>query len=1092
MKGICRLMWAMALVCALCASGIEVSLSGGGGLSLPDGPVWRVSLVDRSWVVHRQGEGDGKTFVEEPGGSDARRAFRFDMPGFARGRYEARLERAKKGQRYAVTVSLDEPASFASLGLDASFPVERWHGTVLQAGGTSIVLPREADPRGTLFDGQVSGLTFSGRQARYVLTGPFQLFVQDNRKFGGKDYLVRLRLKPGYGQLSEASLAVTVQTVELRGVPVELRGVANMGFADETDNDGQGGWTDQGRENDLRMLKPGVQVLGGIRFDIIAPEANGGRSCVMLCGGNVRRFPRSVEVPVADEVRGGCLYLLHALAWPGPQFVGVVTVTYADGTEERHECRWMREVDNWWSPKTHENGDVVWTGENGQAFVGLYATGLPLRSQAIRRIRLEAQGNTVWGVVAMSVLPQAVPRVKVDKYYVVAGEEFQPMPYHHEIEPGSVLDFSALLDAPAGRHGPVVCRNGQLEFRDVPGQPVRLYGTNLSGTANYLSHEWATAFAERAARMGFNLIRLHHHDNDLGNHGKDWWTFNQTRQDQLDFLIAELKRRGIYITTDLFVSRAIPPGAIPEHPGKGHLRKFDEFKAMVYILDSAYREWQRFSREFLTHVNPYTGLALKDDPVLATLNLVNEGNIDRQWQATDFSKSLYLKAYDAWRTERGLAEPDDEAARRRQFSRFLADTYARRYAQMREFVRGLGVQVPLSDQNMLDSPLLSVMRSHLDYVDNHTYWDGPFGTYLVPSGLGQRSAICEQSSVLNDMFLSRQFGKPFSVSEFDFCKPSRYRAEGPLLLASYGGLQGWSALCQFAYGHWDAPVMRQIAGNHFDIGSDCVKSLSHRLAAALFLRGEVRPLGTSLAAVVDADGELDSAQHHAGAFMRLGRLARVGTIVTHGQPAELPPRTLAVLDVTGRLKAADYAVPVLTEAEVPAFVRRQFGEGPEQGVWNAPGGQVFFDAKAHQFKVVTPSIEAFALAEGSADAGAFARVETVQGRAVVAIVSHDGRPLAESRRMLVLHLTDTLPLLARFSSRERKLWETWGKRETMAERGVVRLTLPRGRYRLRALDTAGRPIGDVPVAPDGVAQLSVINAFGQTMQYELTLEPSLK
>ena len=49
-----------------------------------------------------------------------------------------------------------------------------------------------------------------------------------------------------------------------------------------------------------------------------------------------------------------------------------------------------------------------------------------------------------------------------------------------------------------------------------------------------------------------------------------------------------------------------------------------------------------------------------------------------------------------------------------------------------------------------------------------------------------------------------------------------------------------------------------------------------------------------------------------------------------------------------------------------------------------------------------------------------------------------------------------------------------------------------GGWRLRALDTAGRPIGDVPVAPDGVAQLSVINAFGQTMQYELTLEPSLK
>jgi hypothetical protein len=42
----------------------------------------------------------------------------------------------------------------------------------------------------------------------------------------------------------------------------------------------------------------------------------------------------------------------------------------------------------------------------------------------------------------------------------------------------SALDFSFLLEGPAGRHGPVVIRSGRMEFRDKPGDPAKLTDTS--------------------------------------------------------------------------------------------------------------------------------------------------------------------------------------------------------------------------------------------------------------------------------------------------------------------------------------------------------------------------------------------------------------------------------------------------------------------------------------------------------------------------------------------------------------------------------------------------------------------------------------
>ena len=57
---------------------------------------------------------------------------------------------------------------------------------------------------------------------------------------------------------------------------------------------------------------------------------------------------------------------------------------------------------------------------------------------------------------------------------------------------------------------------------------------------------------------------------------------------------------------------------------------------------------QEYASQFLTHVNPYTGLALVDDPVMAMVEIVNENSLYRIWR----DNKLKLFADGGWLTLR--------------------------------------------------------------------------------------------------------------------------------------------------------------------------------------------------------------------------------------------------------------------------------------------------------------------------------------------------------------------------------------------------------------------------------------------------------
>ena len=101
---------------------------------------------------------------------------------------------------------------------------------------------------------------------------------------------------------------------------------------------------------------------------------------------------------------------------------------------------------------------------------------------------------------------------------IQAGEDWIPISEDPWIEPGSALDFTQVLPhhAPAGKFGRVVAVGDHFEFTGLPGVPQRFYGVNICGNANVpSSREACDRFAAQLSRIGYNTLRIHHHERDL-------------------------------------------------------------------------------------------------------------------------------------------------------------------------------------------------------------------------------------------------------------------------------------------------------------------------------------------------------------------------------------------------------------------------------------------------------------------------------------------------------------------------------------------------------------------------------------------------
>lgn len=638
-----------------------------------------------------------------------------------------------------------------------------------------------------------------------------------------------------------------------------------------------------------------------------------------------------------------------------------------------------------------------------------------------------------------------------------------PLDWAHDIAPGSALDFSSLLDAPAGKHGRLTIRSGKFVFEQQPGKPVRFYGVNLCKEANFPDKPTACRLAERLAACGYNSVRFHHHDTPLTQTADARATeLDPVAMDKLDYLFFCLKERGIYLTTDLFVSRKTRE----VFPALGRpTAHWEEFKFLIHLLDEAHQNWEDFAGNFLRHVNPYTGLAWKDDPALVTLSCVNEDSIFHCYaNATPDVRRIYDLRFEAWLEGKVPADILGEV-RTAWRNRFLVETQRASFARMRRFVDSLGCRTLITDQNHWSIIPMALMRENVDFVDDHFYCDHP-EHFPLPSKLHNQSALADLHAIFSGIFPGRAFGKPYTISEFNWVYPNQFRGESGPLTAAYAALQDWDGLYRFEYASspWDTPA----PANYFAIGADPINFLSDRIGVLLFLRGDVRASSLAVPIAVSSTHlkQESPVNTYPGQLWKLGFLGQIGNVVEKAGKLALPPDAAVWLRLKDNLTLVDSPrgvreVSADNDKQVLAALNDAGGLGDGQldfdgGLIRSTTGEVELNASARLFKVITGRSEVFTFAGRGRQAGAVAHVSNHGEPAVVFVGAVDGRDLKTSARILVMHLTDALHHNTVFNN---NVIEAWGTNPHRVRGGVADISLsldgPATVAKIWTLDMAG-------------------------------------
>jgi hypothetical protein len=212
-----------------------------------------------------------------------------------------------------------------------------------------------------------------------------------------------------------------------------------------------------------------------------------------------------------------------------------------------------------------------------------------------------------------------------------------------------LLDSILLSGRPADQR--IVVQDGHFHVQG--GERIRFWGTNLTFSSCFPAKDSATLLAQNLARMGFNIIRFHHMDN------RDIWQDNANsildpeKLDRLDWLIYQLKKRGVYSNINLHVSRNYPGFDFSNAPRLIRYGKIvDHFYGPFIDLQKQY------ARDLLDRVNPYTGLKLTQDPAIAMVEINNENSLLKLLDGPTYEelpelfRSALQPQWEAWLTAR--------------------------------------------------------------------------------------------------------------------------------------------------------------------------------------------------------------------------------------------------------------------------------------------------------------------------------------------------------------------------------------------------------------------------------------------------------
>jgi len=716
--------------------------------------------------------------------------------------------------------------------------------------------------------------------------------------------------------------------------------------------------------------------------------------------------------------------------------------------------------------------------------------------------------------LAMTIaVPQGLTYRRDLPVLLAADDEWIPLKTELDIVAGSALDLSGagLVDGPCGVKGRVIATpDGHFAYADDPRTPRRFYGVNLCFSAQFMDKPQVDQLLDRLVRLGYNTVRIHHYEFGLTTPvwkpGFDW---DPAKVDQLDYLMAGCAKRGLWLTTDLYVSRPVPGTQIGLSGDKPDAARY---KLMVPVHEPAFQDWATFTRKLLDRVNPYTGKRIAEDPALAWLSMINEDPVGDgiqgipQWNAA-WNRWLAGRFADRDALDAALgdlADSEDPAKgnvalpasikggtrRARVCQVFIADTERMMIERMRKLLREeLKCQALITDVNCggVNVPMQGTRASTFDYVDDHFYVDHPGfldKQWQLPSSCPNTNPIREGAPGGTSSASMRVWGKPFVVSEFDYSGPGRFRGVGGILTGALAALQDWDAVWRFAYAHKDKDIFTPAPIDYFNLANDPLNQAADRAAVLLYLRRDLKPAPSRLAVVITADQARNPpSRSGVSGIEGFAWNTRIGCAVV-ADAAQAPRDAVAV-----PLKSAN------DRGAVAALLleRGLIGKDPEHLV-RSETGEFSIDRKLGVLTIDTPRT-----AGGYADPGqaisanaAGVRIDGFTTGATVFVNSLETTPIRTAKRLLVTHLTDLQNTGASYGESARQTLLAWGGLPHLVRDGAATISIALSdpaACQVWALSTGGRRLERVPATAgkDGLTfTVRVKAADGARMLYEIT------
>lgn len=497
------------------------------------------------------------------------------------------------------------------------------------------------------------------------------------------------------------------------------------------------------------------------------------------------------------------------------------------------------------------------------------------------------------------------------------------------------VDLRHLNDGhrPAGVHGRIEARGDRLVFAD--GTPARLWGTNVVAYSLFSAdRDTIAAQARRIAALGFNLVRIHHHDshwvepNIFVAGASDTQALSDDSLAKLDWWIKCLQDEGVYVWLDLHVGRHLLAG--DEVPGFAELEaRAGELKGFSYVNPRIEALMQDFARRYLGRSNRYTGRRYADDPGVVGVLVTNEndithhfGNLMNEGAGAPRHREMMRARVEPF--ARAHAIPLDAAMQPwapGPGKVVMNELEARFHLRARKHLHELGVRAPVATTSFWgDDPMASLPALTVgDVVDVHSY-DGEGSLEGDPR---------TTANFIHRIAAGRVEGMPITITEWNLYPPVRDRFVGPVWMAAVAALQGWDAPMHYSYSSTPLPPPDRLYEGMGLIDPATVALMP--AAALVFREGHAEPARRRYRVVLDRAHlyEREMGAHQSAAIRTLTEQSRVEIALPDlpeldwDTPRPATPGAIEVTDLDRSFLPADATAIVSDTGQL----RREFTAG---------------------------------------------------------------------------------------------------------------------------------------------------------------------